>query len=87
MLPDIKNVLYTKTCLYTLTPDRDFVIDSVDRNCFVAIGAGHAFKFASIIGKILGELAMKGTSDADLSLFKLDRPILKETNPTKSFMV
>jgi sarcosine oxidase len=89
MLPGIKNVLYTKTCLYTLTPDRDFVIDSVasSPNCFVAIGAGHAFKFASIIGKILSELAIHGTSESDLNLFKLDRPILKEENPTKSFMV
>ncbi len=88
VLPGIKNVLYTKTCLYTLTPDRDFVIDSVGaRNCFIAIGAGHAFKFASIIGKVLSELAVYGATESNLSLFKLDRPILKEENPTKSFMV
>ena len=89
MLPDIKNVLYTKSCLYTLTPDRDFVIDSVGprQNCFVAIGAGHAFKFASVIGKTLSELAINGSTEADLGLFKLDRPILKEINPAKSFMV
>jgi sarcosine oxidase len=90
VLPGINNVLYTKTCLYTLTPDRDFVIDAVQgggSNCFIAIGAGHAFKFASIIGKILSEFAVYGAADADLSLFKLDRPILKEKNPTKSFMV
>ncbi|HSE41934.1 MAG TPA: N-methyl-L-tryptophan oxidase, partial [Acidobacteriota bacterium] len=78
---------YTKTCLYTLTPDRDFVVDSIDKNCSVAIGAGHAFKFASVIGKTLSELAIDGSTGADLSLFRLDRPILKEENPPKSFMV
>jgi sarcosine oxidase len=46
-------VIYTKTCLYTMPPDRDFVIDTLPGypNCFIAIGAGHAFKFASVIGK------------------------------------
>ena len=41
-------VIYTKTCLYTLPPDRDFVLDALPghQNCFMAVGAGHAFKFA-----------------------------------------
>ena len=90
LLPTAVNrMLYTKTCLYTLTPDRDFVIDLLPQNpnCYVAIGAGHAFKFASIIGKILSELATKGTTQSKIDLFRLDRPILKEKNPTKSFLV
>ncbi len=81
--------IYTKTCLYTLTPDRDFIIDSIagHPNVVMAIGAGHAFKFASIIGKILGELAADGTTDADISGFRLSRPILREANPQKTYMV
>ena len=81
--------LFTKTCLYTLTPDRDFVIDAVplSPNCVMAIGAGHAFKFASIIGKILSELVMDGRTNSDISAFQVDRPILKEKNPPKNFMV
>jgi len=81
-------VLYTKTCLYTLTPDRDFVIDGLRDlpNCFVTIGAGHAFKFASLIGKILSELAIDGKTASDISKFKIDRPILLEKNPPKNFM-
>ena len=81
--------IYTKTCLYTLTPDRDFVIDSVPETdgVFVAIGAGHAFKFASVIGKTLSELAIDGRTDVDLSPFTIERPILKEKNPAKSYMV
>jgi sarcosine oxidase len=81
--------IYTKTCLYTLTPDRDFVIDAVPEvdGVFVAIGAGHAFKFASVIGKTLSELALDGRTEVNLSPFSIERPILKEKNPTRSYMV
>jgi sarcosine oxidase len=82
-------VIYTKTCLYTLTPDRDFVIDFVPdhENVMVAIGAGHAFKFASVIGRILSELAVNGETLSDLSPFAIGRPILKEKDPKRSYMV
>ena len=72
-----------------MTPDRDFIIDAVPDhpNCFVAIGAGHAFKYAAIIGKILSELAMDGIAKSDLQHFKIDRPILKEKNPPKHFLI
>jgi len=81
-------IIYTKTCLYTLTPDRDFVIDTVpgQENVVVAIGAGHAFKFASQIGRLLSELAVNGKTTIDLSSFALDRPILKMKNPPKNYM-
>ena len=60
-------VLYTKTCLYTLTPDRDFVIDTVPGRpeIAVAIGGGHGFKFASLVGRILSELAIDGRTPHD----------------------
>ena len=82
-------VLYVKTCLYTLTPDRDFVIDQVPghENICVAIGAGHAFKFASVIGRILSELAVDGKTPSDIAGFSIDRPILREKDPVKSYMV
>jgi sarcosine oxidase len=78
-----------KTCLYTLPPDRDFVIDKLPEhpNVSVAIGAGHAFKFASIIGRILSDLAIDGTTDADLSGFTIDRPILTMDVPPKTYLV
>lgn len=83
------NVVYTKTCLYTLPPDRDFIIDSLPNypQAAIAIGAGHAFKFASIIGKVLSELALDGKTNADISGFTLTRPILHEANPAKTYMV
>jgi monomeric sarcosine oxidase len=81
--------IYTRTCLYTLTPDRDFVIDRVPGTeaVLVAIGAGHAFKFASLIGRLLAELARTGHAEADLSPFAIDRAILREQNPPRSYMV
>lgn len=82
-------VLYSKTCLYTLPPDRDFILDTLPgyQNCLLAIGAGHAFKFASVLGRILSELALEGHTESNIAPFKIDRPILTEANPVKSFMV
>jgi sarcosine oxidase len=78
-----------KNCLYTLTPDRDFVIDVVPGtdNVLCAIGAGHAFKFASLIGRLLADLATTGTTDVDLARFSADRAILKESDPIRTYMV
>jgi sarcosine oxidase len=78
-----------KTCLYTLTPDRDFVIDIVPGHpeVSIAIGAGHAFKFASVIGRILAEMALDGSTRSDIAGFKADRPILQLATPPKTYMV
>ena len=78
-----------QTCLYTLTPDRDFVIDAVPgrSNALVAIGAGHAYKFASVIGRILAELAIDGVTPSDLAPFRITRPILQMENPPANYMV
>jgi sarcosine oxidase len=83
--------IYTKTCLYTLTPDRDFVLDRLpdQPNVIVALGAAHGFKFASLFGRIVAELVADGRtpSAADIERFRIDRPILLEANPATSFMV
>ncbi|MFI5225753.1 MAG: N-methyl-L-tryptophan oxidase [Candidatus Limnocylindrales bacterium] len=83
--------IYTKTCLYTMTPDRDFVVDRLpdQPNILVALGAAHGFKYASVIGRILAELALDGAtpSQADIEGFRVDRPILLAEDPPRSFMV
>lgn len=87
-----------KTCLYALTPDRDFIVDTLPEfpNVSVAVGGGHGFKFASVIGRILSDLALGPPSldsardDAarlDLSAFKIDRPILQMADPPKTYML
>ena len=89
-LPDaVGPVRLAKTCLYTLTPDRDFVVDRVPgtENIFTVVGAGHAYKFASLLGRILTDLALDGETAHDISAFAADRPILRETAPARSYMV
>lgn len=77
-LPAAGPALRTVTCQYTLTPDRDFVIDTVPGhpNLLLGLGAAHAFKFTPAFGRVLADLATTGTSDEDLSLFRADRPAL-----------
>jgi sarcosine oxidase len=81
--------LVVKTCLYTLTPDRDFVIDALPEhpNVSLAIGAGHAFKFASVIGRVLSELALDTGASLPIDEFAIDRPILQMATPPKSYMI
>ena len=54
--------IYTRTCLYTLTPDRDFVVDRLPDapGVVVVLGAAHGFKFASVLGRIVSELLVDG---------------------------
>jgi sarcosine oxidase len=80
---------YIKTCLYTMPPDRDFIVDRVpgqDR-VLLCVGAGHAFKFSTQLGRVLAELALDGETPHDLSRFRADRGILTEPNAPRSWMV
>jgi sarcosine oxidase len=82
-------IIYTKSCLYTLAPDRDFVVDTLPEhpNVTVALGGGHGFKFASLIGQALSELAVDGRTDRNLEPFRIDRAILQMQNPPKHSLV
>jgi sarcosine oxidase len=83
--------ILTRTCLYTLTPDRDFVVDRVPGapGVVVGLGAAHGFKYASVLGRVMAELALDGASpsDGELGAFRIDRPILLEAAPATSWMV
>lgn len=55
--------LRVSTCIYTMTPDEDFVIDrhpETPKLAFAAGFSGHGFKFASVVGEILADLAIDG---------------------------
>ncbi|MBT0769886.1 N-methyl-L-tryptophan oxidase [Kineosporia sp. J2-2] len=70
-VPGSGEVLRTLTCQYAITPDRNFVISPLERHpdVLVALGAGHAFKFAPAIGRVLAELALDGSTSDDISAF------------------
>ncbi len=78
-VPGSGPALRTVTCQYTLTPDRDFVLDVVPGHpdLLLGLGAAHAFKFTPTFGRVLADLATTGASDEDLSLFSADRPALR----------
>ncbi len=79
--------LYTKTCLYTIPPDQHFVLDTLPEypQISVAVGAGHAYKFAGLIGRILSGLALDGESDFPIGAFRLDRPAVSDAAFQKTF--
>jgi sarcosine oxidase len=64
------------TCLYTVTPDRDFIIDRMPGAANIIVASpcsGHGFKFAPVVGEILAELAIDGATAFDISRFRLGR--------------
>ncbi len=65
-----------QACLYTRTPDSFFVIDRAAADARIVLASpcsGHGFKFASMIGEILADLATVGNTRHDISRFRLDR--------------
>jgi sarcosine oxidase len=63
-------------CMFTNTPDGHFIIDvhpQFPQIAYASPCSGHGYKFASVIGEIMAELADLGTSRWDLSLFRADR--------------
>lgn len=76
-LPDAAgDPLTLKGCVYTVSPDEDFVIDAVPgvpQAVFASCCSGHGFKFASAIGEILADLSTSGQSAFDLKPFALSR--------------
>ncbi len=65
-----------KTCLFTNTRDEHFLIDAHPEFRQVCIGAGfsgHGFKFASVVGEIMADLALEGSTRWDIGMFRLSR--------------
>ncbi len=68
----------SRQCLYDMPPDRDFVLDALPGHprVHVAIGAGHAAKFAGLLGRLLAERVLTGSTSLPTDAFRLDRPAL-----------
>jgi len=69
-------VTYSKTCLYTNTPDHHFVIDEIPGlagNVFMGGCSGHAFKFTILLGRIAADWVQGKPMQFDLSRFKYSR--------------
>jgi sarcosine oxidase len=68
--------LMLKGCLFTNSPDRHFILDLHPDHPEVAIAAGfsgHGYKFCSVVGEIMADLAQRGETGHDIGFFGLKR--------------
>jgi len=69
-------LLAARICLYTNSPDGHFIVDRhpLHDNVTLACGfSGHGFKFVSVMGEVLADLAMKGVSAQPVDFLRLKR--------------
>jgi N-methyl-L-tryptophan oxidase len=69
-------LLKGSVCKYEHTPDEDFIIDRhpLHTNVLIAGGfSGHGFKFSSVVGEILADLAIRGVTSHNIQPFSLVR--------------
>lgn len=70
-----------QTCMFTNTEDNHFVIDVHPEHpqvSFASPCSGHGFKFASVVGEILADLAENGITRHDIGLFRYGRLVERE---------
>jgi sarcosine oxidase len=74
--------ILSKTCLYARPRDVNFVIDTVPGHpqIIVCNGAGHGYKFSSLLGKILSEMAIDGETEYPIAPFTLQREAITDPN-------
>src|SRR5437764_152094 len=76
-----------RVCLFTNTPDEHFVLDlhpEYPQVCIASPCSGHGFKFCSVVGEIMADLAECGQTRHDIAMFRLSRLRPLEENPEKS---
>jgi sarcosine oxidase len=69
-------LLSLRVCLYTNSPDHSFIVDRhpLHPNVTLACGfSGHGFKFASVMGEAIADLAVDGRSTLPIEFLKLGR--------------
>jgi sarcosine oxidase len=65
-----------KACIFTNAPDGHFIIDlhpDYPQVSFASACSGHGFKFASVIGEIMADLAERGETRHNIELFRVER--------------
>lgn len=68
--------LAMKICLFTNSPDEHFILDHHPYSRDVALAAGfsgHGFKFCSVVGEIMAQLALDDDAQLDIGMFRLGR--------------
>jgi sarcosine oxidase len=68
--------LRAATCMYTNTPDQHFVIANHPEHSQVTVAcgfSGHGFKFVPVVGEVVADLAIDGTTSYPIALFDPQR--------------
>jgi sarcosine oxidase len=65
-----------ETCLYTNTPDNDYVLDRIGPVVVGSACSGHGFKASPAVGRILADLAVGSPPPIPLERFRASRPAL-----------
>ena len=68
---------YDLSCLYTVAPNEDFIIDAVPDvpgAHFISGCSGHGFKFTVLLGRIAADLALGDAGKWDIDPFRIARP-------------
>jgi sarcosine oxidase len=73
-VPEARPTGRTDTCLYTITPDEDFVLDRIGPIVVASPCSGHGFKFVPLFGRALADLASGQVTAFDRSAFRVARP-------------
>ena len=72
-----KTTQVMKTCMYTNTSDENFILDFLpgyNKDVVIATGfSGHGFKFASVVGEIMSDLAIKGNTALPIGFLNTKR--------------
>jgi sarcosine oxidase len=89
LVGDRRPTPHTTTCLYTLTADRDFVVDRLPDvpQIAVGLGAAHGFKFAAWFGRQLADLASGGIPGPELAPFSITRDSLRQPAERAAWLV
>jgi sarcosine oxidase len=65
--------VHREACLYTITPDGDFILDVIDGVVVCGGDSGHAFKFGPLLGRFCADLAQGRPLPAECDRFRADR--------------
>jgi sarcosine oxidase len=71
-IPRLGALTKGQVCMYTVTPDHHFVLDTHPNHPQVSVAcgfSGHGFKFATTVGEIMADLAEHGRTKHDIAMF------------------
>ena len=65
--------MHQEACLYTMTPDGDFILDPIDGVVVCGGDSGHAFKFGPLLGRLCADLAQGRSLPPECDRFRAAR--------------